>query len=54
MSEMKYELRLTASGTVHDADGNVVSQEPIEATVVVTEAELQALFPSTPSEGDPS
>lgn len=38
-----YELRLTAQGEVRDADGNLVSSEPVEATFVVDEQQLKAL-----------
>ena len=36
MTQM-YELRITASGEVRDADGNLLSSEPVESTVVVDE-----------------
>lgn len=39
-----YELKITASGEVRDADGNLISQEPIEMTKIVTAAEAQAFF----------
>lgn len=32
-----YELRITATGEVRDGDGNLISQEPVEATVTLTE-----------------
>jgi hypothetical protein len=38
-----FELRITATGEVRDADGNLISQEPIEATAILTEAEARAL-----------
>ena len=38
----RYELVITASGVVKDRDGNVVSQEPIEARAILTEDELRA------------
>lgn len=37
---IRYELRITATGTVRDADGNVLNEAPIEATAVLTEDEL--------------
>lgn len=46
MTQM-YELKLTASGEVRDADGNLISSEPVEATFVVDEQQLKAL-----TEGD--
>lgn len=42
MSQM-YELKVTATGEVRDAEGNLVSSEPVEATLTVTEAEAKAL-----------
>lgn len=42
MSQM-YELKITATGEVRDADGNLISAEPIEATIVVTEEEMLTL-----------
>jgi hypothetical protein len=36
----RYELKITATGIVRDADGNIVSQEPVEATAILTEAEV--------------
>ena len=39
----RYEMRITATGTVRDADGNVISEQPIESTVVLTEDEVRAL-----------
>lgn len=39
-----YELRITASGEVRDADGNLISSEPVEATVIVTEDQARELM----------
>lgn len=39
----RYEVRLTATGEVRDADGNLISSEPVETVVVVDEHQLQAL-----------
>ena len=44
MSEQRYEITLTATGEVHDADGNLISQTPVETTITVTETELLALI----------
>lgn len=38
-----YELAITATGEVRDADGNLISSEPIETKVRVTEAEALAI-----------
>jgi hypothetical protein len=44
----RYELKITATGVVRDAAGNVVSQEPVEATAILTEAEILAHLERTP------
>ena len=38
-----YEMRITATGVVRDADGNVVSEEPIESVQILTEEQVLAL-----------
>ena len=38
-----YEMRLTATGEVRDADGNLVSSEPVEAVSVIDENQARAL-----------
>jgi hypothetical protein len=38
-----YELAISATGEVRDADGNLVSAEPITTTITVTEAQLREL-----------
>ena len=38
-----YEVRVTATGEVRDAAGNLVSSAPVEMTLTLTEAELSAL-----------
>ena len=43
MSQL-YELRIVATGEVRDADGNLVSQEPVEATAVLTEEQAAELM----------
>lgn len=43
MSEQMYEVVITATAEVHDADGNLVSSTPIEATATMTAAEVAAL-----------
>ncbi len=42
MTQM-YELTISAVGEVRDADGNLVSNEPIEATMTVTEDQAREL-----------
>jgi hypothetical protein len=41
-----YELKITASGMVHDADGNLLSGDvPVEFdTITVTEAQARAIL----------
>lgn len=38
-----FALTVTAIGEVRDADGNLISSEPIESTIHVTADELAAL-----------
>jgi hypothetical protein len=45
--EQMFQLKIAAVGEVRDADGNLISAEPVEATINVTESELRAL-----TEGD--
>jgi Fe2+ transport system protein FeoA len=42
MSQM-YEVKISAMGEVRDAEGNLVSSEPVEATMQVTEEQAEAL-----------
>ena len=45
-----YEVRVTATGEVRDADGNLISSAPVETTLTLTEAELSALINPIPQE----
>lgn len=36
-----YALRIVASGEVRDAEGNLVSNEPLEATIILTEEQAK-------------
>jgi hypothetical protein len=38
-----YEVKVTAIGEVRDAEGNLVSNEPVEAIMRVTEEELAVI-----------
>jgi len=38
-----YELAISAVGEVRDAEGNLVSTEPVETTITVTEEQLREL-----------
>lgn len=42
MTQM-YEVQIKAAGEVRDAEGNLISSEPVEATLTVTEDEAMAL-----------
>lgn len=46
-----FDLTVTAVGEVRDIDGNLVSTEPVEATIRVTEAELAELGITPAQEG---
>ncbi|HEX5198979.1 MAG TPA: hypothetical protein VFW27_03480 [Actinoplanes sp.] len=48
----RYEVVFRATGEVRDADGNLISSEPIETTFTVNEAEARALGYNP--EGEPS
>lgn len=43
MSQM-YEVVITATAEVRDADGNLLSSSPVEITNVMTEAEVTAMI----------
>ena len=43
MSGQLFQLAITATGEVRDAEGNLISSEPVEATLTVTESEAKAL-----------
>jgi uncharacterized protein YabE (DUF348 family) len=47
MSDLIFELKVTATGEVRDADGNLISSEPIEATMNVTAEQARQLGLST-------
>jgi hypothetical protein len=38
-----YEVRVTAMGEVRDADGNLISSEPVEATLTLTADQVREL-----------
>lgn len=43
MTEQMYKVTVSAMGEVRDADGNLISSEPIEAVMTVNESEAKAL-----------
>lgn len=49
MSPQLYEMVVRASGEVRDAEGNLISSEPIEVTQVITHEQMLAI-----TEGDQS
>jgi hypothetical protein len=54
MSEMKFEIKVVATGEVRDADGNLLSSTPVEQTAIVTEDELRELGLPVPEKENPS
>ena len=43
--EQLWELKITASGMVHDADGNLISGDvPVESVILVNEQQARALI----------
>jgi hypothetical protein len=43
MPEQMYAVRITATGEVRDADGNLISSEPVEATLTLTADEVRKI-----------
>jgi hypothetical protein len=43
MTEAMFEVTITATGEVRDADGNLVSSEPVEATLHLTAEQVRQL-----------
>lgn len=43
MTQQMYQITVTATGEVRDADGNLISAEPVEATMEVTADQLAEL-----------
>jgi hypothetical protein len=41
MSEMRYEVKVTAIGEVRDKHGNLLSAEPVELVQTMSESELR-------------
>ena len=42
MTDMQFEVKVTATAEVRDKDGNLKSSEPVESTIIMSEAELRA------------
>lgn len=47
MTEL-FQMTITATGEVRDAEGNLISSEPIEATVLLTAEQVEELTKETP------
>jgi hypothetical protein len=39
-----YEMRITAMGEVRDAEGNLISSEPVEATLTLTADQVRDIL----------
>lgn len=52
MTDQLFEVVITATAEVRDADGNLISSSPIEATTTMTAAEVSALG-FEPTKGEP-
>lgn len=51
MSEqMKFVVKIEATGEVRDKDGNLISSTPVESTQIVTAEELKALGIEPPTQ----
>ena len=48
MSHLMYEVVITATAEVRDAEGNLISSEPIEATTLMTAEQVAELTKETP------
>jgi len=44
MTGQLYEIAVTATGEVRDAEGNLISSTPVEMTRIVTQEELDELL----------
>ena len=52
MTQQLFEITLSATGEVRDADGNLLNQVPVTQTIVVTEDELAAMEAAAAEEGE--
>lgn len=52
MTDNQFAVVVTASGEVRDVDGNLVSNEPIEATLTLTEEQLTERGWPVPEQGE--
>ncbi len=44
MGSQLYELRITATGEVRDAEGNLIESRPVEAVATVTEEQALTIL----------
>lgn len=44
MEQQKFAIKISATGEVRDAEGNLISSEPVEATLEVTAEELALIL----------
>jgi len=47
-NEQRFAVKISATGEVRDAEGNLISSEPVEATLELTADEVRALTGETP------
>ena len=48
----KYQLNIRAEGEVRDADGNLISTEPLEGQTVLTEEQAKRLLEQLEKQGE--
>ena len=48
MAGQMYSVKVSAIGEVRDADGNLITSEPVEATLTLTADEVRQLTGETP------
>ena len=48
MPEQMYAVKVSAVGEVRDAEGNLISSEPVEATLTLTADEVRTLTGEKP------
>ena len=48
MTQPLYQMRIQAQGEVRDAEGNLISSEPVEATLTLTADEVRQITGETP------
>lgn len=53
MSNMAFEVAITATAEVRDKDGNLISAEPVESKFQITEEQARALLTTESEEGQP-